>query len=152
MGTINPELYKTLEDTSETDFPEGCLGRLWFSVEYQQEAERLLVGLIKARRLQGPSETCSPLVKLHLLPDERRFLQSKAKRKTPNPQFDEHFVFQVRPLGHTGPGLLGRARHGAGERQPPVLAGALQHPPPETPDATSSASPVPPTPAPGPAP
>ncbi|KAF0872744.1 SYT15 protein, partial [Crocuta crocuta] len=95
VGTINPELYKTLEDTSETDFPEGCLGRLWFSVEYQQEAERLLVGLIKARRLQGPSETCSPLVKLHLLPDERRFLQSKAKCKTPNPQFDEHFVFQV---------------------------------------------------------
>ncbi|XP_044896186.1 synaptotagmin-15 isoform X1 [Felis catus] len=95
VGTINPELYKFLEDTSETDFPEGCLGRLWFSLEYQQEAERLLVGLIKARRLQGPSETCSPLVKLHLLPDERRFLQSKTKRKTSNPQFDEHFIFQV---------------------------------------------------------
>nr|XP_045734225.1 synaptotagmin-15-like isoform X2 [Mirounga angustirostris] len=95
MGTINPELYKFLEDKSETDFPEGCLGRLWFSVEYQQEAERLLVGLIKAQRLQVPSETCSPLVKLHLLPDERCFLQSKTKCKTSNPQFDEHFIFQV---------------------------------------------------------
>ncbi|XP_036079647.1 synaptotagmin-15 [Rousettus aegyptiacus] len=95
VGTINPELYKFPEDKSETDFPEGCLGRLWFSVEYQQEAERLLVGLIKAQQLQAPSETCSPLVKLHLLPDERRFLQSKTKRKTANPQFDEHFIFQV---------------------------------------------------------
>ncbi|XP_008582837.1 PREDICTED: synaptotagmin-15 [Galeopterus variegatus] len=95
VGTINPELYKFPEDKSETDFPDGCLGRLWFSVEYQQEAERLLVGLIKARQLQAPSETCSPLVKLHLLPDERRFLQSKTKRKTCNPQFDEHFIFQV---------------------------------------------------------
>nr|XP_012643500.1 synaptotagmin-15 isoform X2 [Microcebus murinus]XP_020136160.1 synaptotagmin-15 isoform X2 [Microcebus murinus] len=95
VGTINPELYKSSEDKSETDFPAGCLGRLWFSVEYQQEAERLLVGLIKARQLQAPSETCSPLVKLHLLPDERRFLQSKTKRKTSNPQFDEHFIFQV---------------------------------------------------------
>ncbi|XP_045424972.1 synaptotagmin-15 isoform X2 [Lemur catta] len=95
VGAINPELYKFSEDKSETDFPAGCLGRLWFSVEYQQEAERLLVGLIKARQLQAPSETCSPLVKLHLLPDERRFLQSKTKRKTSNPQFDEHFVFQV---------------------------------------------------------
>lgn len=95
VGTINPELYKLPEDNSETNFPEGCLGRLWFSVEYQQEAERLLVGLIKAQRLQAPSETCSPLVKLHLLPDERRFLQSKIKCKTANPQFDEHFVFQV---------------------------------------------------------
>nr|XP_055181812.1 synaptotagmin-15 isoform X1 [Nyctereutes procyonoides] len=95
VGTINPELYRVPEDRSETDFPEGCLGRLWFSVEYRQEAERLLVGLIKARRLRAPSEACSPLVKLHLLPDERRFLQSKTKRKTSNPQFDEHFVFQV---------------------------------------------------------
>ncbi|XP_034518714.1 synaptotagmin-15 isoform X3 [Ailuropoda melanoleuca] len=95
VGTINPELYKFLEDKSETDFPDGCLGRLWFSVEYQREAERLLVGLLKARRLQAPSETCSPLVKLHLLPDERRFLQSKTKRKTSNPQFDERFIFQV---------------------------------------------------------
>uniref|UniRef100_A0A2K6A630 C2 domain-containing protein n=1 Tax=Mandrillus leucophaeus TaxID=9568 RepID=A0A2K6A630_MANLE len=94
VGAINPELYKFPEDKSETDFPAGCLGRLWFSVEYEQEAERLLVGLIKARHLQAPSETCSPLVKLYLLPDERRFLQSKTKRKTSNPQFDEHFIFQ----------------------------------------------------------
>ena len=95
VGTIDPELYKIPEDKSEADFPEGCLGRLWFSVEYQQEAERLLVGLIKAQRLYAPSENCSPLVKLHLLPDERRFLQSKTKHRTTSPRFDEHFVFQV---------------------------------------------------------
>ncbi|XP_076787595.1 synaptotagmin-15 isoform X2 [Arvicanthis niloticus] len=95
LGSINPELYKSPEDTSETGFPDGCLGRLWFSVEYQQESERLLVGLIKAQQLQVPSETCSTLVKLHLLPDERRFLQSKTKRKTCSPQFDENFIFQV---------------------------------------------------------
>lgn len=95
VGNINPDLYKSPEDTSETDFPDGCLGRLWFSVEYQQESERLLVGLIKARQLQVPSEACSTLVKLYLLPGERRFLQSKTKRKTRNPQFDENFIFQV---------------------------------------------------------
>ncbi|KAM9216834.1 synaptotagmin-15-like [Dugong dugon] len=95
VGTINPELYKCPEDEGETEFPEGCLGRLWFTVEYQQKAERLLVGLIKARRLQAPADTCSPLVKLHLLPDERCFLQSKTKCRTANPQFDEHFIFQV---------------------------------------------------------
>lgn len=94
-GTINPELYRIPEDKSEADFPEGCLGRLWFSVEYQQEAERLLVGLIKAQRLHTPSENCGLLVKLHLLPDERRFLQSKTKRRTTSPQFDEQFIFQV---------------------------------------------------------
>lgn len=108
VGTINPELYKILEGKSETHFPEGCLGQLWFSVEYQQRAERLLVGLIKAQRLQAPSEPCSPLVKLHLLPDERRFLQSKTKRGTTSPQFDEHFIFQVWPPERAGSGTLSR--------------------------------------------
>ncbi|XP_067409033.1 synaptotagmin-15 [Emydura macquarii macquarii] len=95
VGSINPELYKFSEDNSETDFPECNTGRLWFSVEYEQEAERLLVSLIKARKLQPPTDSCSPFVKIFLLPDERRYLQSKTKRKTLNPQFDENFVFQV---------------------------------------------------------
>jgi len=33
--------------------------------------------------------------RLHLIPDERRCLQSKQKKKTCNPYFDETFVFQV---------------------------------------------------------
>ncbi|KFP90419.1 Synaptotagmin-15, partial [Apaloderma vittatum] len=95
VGTINPELYKFPEDKSETDFPEGNIGRLWFSIEYEQESERLLVSLIKVRKLQPPADSCSPFVKIYLLPDERSCLQSKTKRKTLNPQFDENFVFQV---------------------------------------------------------
>ncbi|KAJ1143785.1 hypothetical protein NDU88_010089 [Pleurodeles waltl] len=95
LGSVNPDLYKFPEDSNEGDFPEGNVGRLWFALEYEQEAERLLVSLIKARNLHSPSDTCSPLVKLYLLPDERRYLQSKIRRKTLNPQFDENFVFQV---------------------------------------------------------
>ncbi|XP_009999451.1 PREDICTED: synaptotagmin-15 [Chaetura pelagica] len=95
VGTINPELYKFPEDRSEMDFPEGNIGRLWFSIEYEQESERLLVSLIKVRKLQPPADSCSPFVKIYLLPDERSYLQSKTKRKTLNPQFDENFVFQV---------------------------------------------------------
>ncbi|XP_054839307.1 synaptotagmin-15-like isoform X3 [Eublepharis macularius] len=95
VGAINPDLYKFPEDKSETDFPEGCIGRLWFSVEYEQESEKLLISLIKVRKLQPPSSSCCPFVKIYLLPDERRYLQSKIKRKNLNPQFDENFVFQV---------------------------------------------------------
>ncbi|XP_049666090.1 synaptotagmin-15-like isoform X2 [Accipiter gentilis] len=95
VGTINPDLYKFPEDKSETDFPEGNIGRLWFSIEYEQESERLLVSLIKVRKLQPPADSCSPFVKIYLLPDKRSYLQSKTKRKTLNPQFDENFVFQV---------------------------------------------------------
>ncbi|XP_053161079.1 synaptotagmin-15 [Hemicordylus capensis] len=95
VGTINPDLYRFPEDKSETDFPEGNIGRLWFSVEYEQESERLLVSLIKARKLQPTTSSCNPFVKIYLLPDERRYLQSRTKRKNLNPQFDENFVFQV---------------------------------------------------------
>ncbi|KAJ7324337.1 hypothetical protein JRQ81_017357 [Phrynocephalus forsythii] len=94
-GAINPDLYRFPKDKSETEFPEGNIGRLWFSVQYEQESEKLLVSLIKARKLQPPSSSCNPLVKIYLLPDERRYLQSKIKRKNLNPQFDEHFVFQI---------------------------------------------------------
>lgn len=143
VGTINPELYKFPEDQSESHFPEGCLGRLWFSVEYQQEAERLLVGLIKAQGLRAPSETCSPLVKLHLLPDERRFLQSRAKRKTASPQFDEHFVFQVRPppeqAGAGASWLRGKEQTVCRRAQPAMLARA---PGLQDPLATGSALPA----------
>ncbi|XP_067996111.1 synaptotagmin-15 isoform X1 [Melanerpes formicivorus] len=95
VGTVNPELYKFPEDKSETDFPEGNIGRLWFSIEYEHESERLLVSLIKVRKLQPPADSCCPFVKIYLLPDERSYLQSTTKCKTLNPQFDENFVFQV---------------------------------------------------------
>ncbi|KAM8776485.1 LOW QUALITY PROTEIN: synaptotagmin-15-like [Rhynchonycteris naso] len=97
---IHPELYMRSKDKSETDFPEDCLGQLWFSVESQQEAELLLLGLIKVQQLR-PSETCTlqppPPMKLHLLPDELCFLQSKTKHDSTDPQFDEHFIFQAAP-------------------------------------------------------
>ncbi|OCT71983.1 synaptotagmin-15 isoform X1 [Xenopus laevis] len=95
VGSINPALYKFPEVNEETDFPEGNIGRIWFAVEYELETERLVVSLMKVRNLQFGSDSCNPFLKIHLLPDERRHLQSKTKRKTVNPQFDETFVFQV---------------------------------------------------------
>lgn len=100
LGGLNPELYKLQDDDDETDFPENHIGRIWFAVEYELESERLVVSLIKARnlpsRVRGSVNQCDPLVKMFLLPEERRHLQSKVKRKTTNPKFDESFVFQVR--------------------------------------------------------
>lgn len=125
MGSIKPELYKSPEDTSEAGLPDGCLGRLWFSVEYQQESERLLVGLIKVQQLRVPSETCSTLVKLHLLPDKRRFLQSKTKRKTCSPQFDEDFIFQVSSKSVTQRVLKFSVYHVNKQRKHQLLGQAL---------------------------
>ncbi|XP_049800212.1 synaptotagmin-15-like, partial [Schistocerca nitens] len=100
LGAIDPSLYRGALGLDENmSFPEDHLGRVWFSVRYEPATEKLLVSLLKARNL--PSRTvatvnaCDPFVRLHLLPDERRCLQSKQKKKTCNPYFDETFVFQV---------------------------------------------------------
>lgn len=34
--------------------------------------------------------------RIYLMPDERRYLQTKYKKKTCNPVFDETYVFQVK--------------------------------------------------------
>lgn len=45
----------------------------------------------------GKEETMLLIFRLHLMPDERRYLQSKQRKKTCNPYFDETLVFQVQP-------------------------------------------------------
>lgn len=42
-----------------------------------------------------PEEICIVFDRISLIPDERRSMQSKVKKKTCNPVFDETFVFQV---------------------------------------------------------
>ena len=99
LGGLNPDLYRLEDEGDDLDFPDDHIGRIWLAVEYEMESERLVVSLIKARnlpsRVRGSVNQCDPLVKVFLLPEERRHLQSKVKRKTTNPKFDESFVFQV---------------------------------------------------------
>lgn len=102
FGAIDPSLYKTVDDyddDEDTDFPEGYIGRIRFAVEYNRESEKLLVTLIAARNLPtrtiGSTNACDPFVRICLLPDTRSHLQSRFKKKTCNPKFDESFIFQV---------------------------------------------------------
>ncbi|XP_066942502.1 synaptotagmin-15-like isoform X2 [Macrobrachium rosenbergii] len=100
LGTINPELYKTDELEGDLDqYPEDHIGRVWLQLEYLSESEKLLVTLIKAKnlpsRLIGSINSCDPYVRLYLMPDERRYLQTKIRKKTCNPRFDETFGFQI---------------------------------------------------------
>ncbi|GJQ80100.1 putative C2 domain protein [Trypoxylus dichotomus] len=99
LGVIEPSLYKSTLDLDEIQWPEGHIGRLWFSLRYEPSTEKLLVSLLKAKNLPsrtiGTVNSCDPFVRLHLMPDERRYLQSKPKKKTCNPYFDETLVFQV---------------------------------------------------------
>ncbi|KAK5641307.1 hypothetical protein RI129_009854 [Pyrocoelia pectoralis] len=99
LGVIEPALYKSTLNLDELQWPEGHIGRIWFSLRYEPSTEKLLVSLLKAKNLPsrsiGTVNSCDPFVRLHLMPDERRFLQSKQKKKTCNPYFDETLVFQV---------------------------------------------------------
>ncbi|XP_065157323.1 synaptotagmin-15-like isoform X1 [Atheta coriaria] len=101
LGVIEPALYKNTLDLDDIQWPDGHIGRIWFSLRYEPSTEKLLVSLLKAKNLPsrtlGTVNSCDPYVRLHLMPDERRYLQSKQKKKTCNPYFDETLVFHVSP-------------------------------------------------------
>ncbi|OQV14712.1 Synaptotagmin-15 [Hypsibius exemplaris] len=97
FGAINPALYQSVDGDDSLMFPEDHTGRLWFQLAYERESEKLLVTLVKAKNLPSRADKspCDPFARICLLPDERRTLQTKVKRKTGNPRFDECFVFSV---------------------------------------------------------
>nr|XP_022315982.1 synaptotagmin-15-like isoform X2 [Crassostrea virginica]XP_022319655.1 synaptotagmin-15-like isoform X2 [Crassostrea virginica] len=99
LGSIDPSLYKIVDEDDDYEIPMDHIGRVWFAVEYERETEKLLVTLMKAKNLPtrqyGNNSSCDPFIRLYLMPDERRYLQSKFKKKTCNPKFEESFVFQV---------------------------------------------------------
>ncbi|XP_045213417.1 synaptotagmin-15-like isoform X3 [Mercenaria mercenaria] len=99
LGSIDPSLYRISDEDDEYEIPPDHLGRVWFAVEYERETEKLLVTLIKAKNLPnrtfGAVNGCDPFVRIYLMPDERRYLQSKFKKKTCSPKFEESYVFQV---------------------------------------------------------
>ncbi|KAJ8318813.1 hypothetical protein KUTeg_003904 [Tegillarca granosa] len=99
LGSIDPSLYKIVDEDDDYEVPPDHIGRIWFAVEYERETEKLLVTLIKAKHLPvrqfGNNSSCDPFARIYLIPDERRYLQSKFKKKTCNPKFEESYVFQV---------------------------------------------------------
>ncbi|VVC92080.1 unnamed protein product [Leptidea sinapis] len=96
IGVLDPALYKSDCHVEDYLWPEGHVGRVWFTLKYESETETLQVHIIKIKHL--PSRTpalanaCDPYIKIQLMPDERRVLQTKPKKKTCNPFYDETFI------------------------------------------------------------
>jgi hypothetical protein len=68
LGAIDPALYRgTLDLEEDLQFPEGHLGRIWFSLRYEPATEKLLVSLLKAKNLPsrtvGSVNSCDPFVR-----------------------------------------------------------------------------------------
>lgn len=91
---IDPQLYKNADDEA-SDISPTTPGRLCFSVKYEIETERLIVGLLRGQRIRPRTSNpiATPYVKVCLLPDKRKKLQTKARQKTPHPLFNEEFIF-----------------------------------------------------------
>ncbi|XP_070544836.1 synaptotagmin-15-like [Ptychodera flava] len=101
IGEIEPSLYKCSDDDDHDDIlPPSPHGRIWFSMIYDAAVEQLTVKVVKAKHLPGRGKNNlprDPFVKLYLLPDERASQQSKVRRKTNLPKWNETFIFQVGP-------------------------------------------------------
>jgi len=105
VGLLKPELYDTEMEYEDEDLPPGNMGRVWYSLEYDPHSEKLIVQVDRIRNLPGRQQrgsvslsstsSCDPFIRLYLLPDEKRYLQSKMKRKTRNPSFKETFMFTM---------------------------------------------------------
>ncbi|XP_035259329.1 synaptotagmin-15 [Anguilla anguilla] len=95
LGSLRPDLYRSPEEPGDWAPPCGSTPRLQFSVQYRQDREELLVSPLSATSLPPHCRSSAALVKLQLLPDDRRRRQAKARRKGRNPQFNDSFIFQV---------------------------------------------------------
>ncbi|KAI0216523.1 Synaptotagmin-15 [Lamellibrachia satsuma] len=99
LGCVQPDLYIcSMDEASSGDPPPNPWGRIWFSLVYDAAVEQLTVHLNKAKYLRGRDKTNAPrdpFVKVYLLPDENTCQQSRVRRKTLAPKFNDTFVFQV---------------------------------------------------------
>ncbi|XP_035213775.1 synaptotagmin-15-like [Stegodyphus dumicola] len=97
LGTVNTDRDS---DEEEPHNPPCLHGRLWFSLLYKAENNRLEVTLHKAKYLPGRGLINSPrdpFVKIYLLPDEENYHQSKIRKRTLSPKFNETYAFDVTP-------------------------------------------------------
>lgn len=99
LGSVQPDLYRS-SDSDDQNAPPNNTGRIWFSVLYRKDECELEITLVRGRYLPGRGfnrASRDPFVKVFLLPDEDNFQQSKVKKRTLSPKFNETFIFKVQP-------------------------------------------------------
>ncbi|XP_031569799.1 synaptotagmin-1-like isoform X2 [Actinia tenebrosa] len=75
------------------------IGRINFTLDYSFNDNTLTIGIIKAEDIPAKdfSGSSDPYVKIYLLPDKKKKMETKVHRRTLNPVFNETFVFKNIP-------------------------------------------------------
>ncbi|PAV85102.1 hypothetical protein WR25_04520 [Diploscapter pachys] len=94
------ELQDNMEENEKAQAEvkeEVKLGRIQYKLDYDFQQGQLSVTVIQAEDLPGMdmSGTSDPYVKLYLLPEKKKKVETKVHRKTLNPVFNETFIFKV---------------------------------------------------------
>uniref|UniRef100_T1IV10 Uncharacterized protein n=1 Tax=Strigamia maritima TaxID=126957 RepID=T1IV10_STRMM len=97
---LNADTPETSDDETDAAIQRfsNINGRIWFSIKYHQKTSQLSVTIIKARYLKARGlshDARDPFVRVYLLPDESNFQQTKCRRRTLSPRFNETFHFQL---------------------------------------------------------
>ena len=99
---IDPELYKDVTKESKI-ISTTTRGWLCFNVRYEPETQSLIVDLVRGEKIRqrktSQSSSANPYVKVCLLPDKKKKLQTKTRQKTSNPLFNEQFIFSCPLFG-----------------------------------------------------